>query len=127
MGSSTEASVLAALEQAEMAARERRLVASSEAERITTAARAEVSEILAGAGPRIDEAIEQLRRTAEAEADAAIEELEREAVGRNRDQPRSSDDDPVFERAVAMVVAHVLGEADADPELAADSGRTGLP
>jgi hypothetical protein len=110
-----------------MAARERRLVASSEAERITTAARAEVSQIHGGAGPRVDDAIEQLRRAAGAEADAAIEELEREAIERNRDQRRSSEDDPTYERAVAMVVAHVLGDADGDPELIADSGRTGVP
>ena len=119
--------MFAALERAEMAARERRLVASSEAERITTAARAEVAQILAGADPRIDDAIERLRHTAEAEADAAIEELQREAFDRIGDQHRSSDDDPVFERAVAMVVAHVLGDADGIPEPAADSGRTSLP
>ena len=54
MGSSDERSVLAALEQAEMAARERRLAASSEAERIISAARERASAISAGADQRVE-------------------------------------------------------------------------
>jgi len=114
MGSSTEASVLEALEQAEMAARERRLAVSSEAEGIVAAARRRASAISAQAGRRVDDALDELRRTAEAEADAAIADLERVAANRTNASTNPGQTDPRVERAVAMAVAHVLGEATAE-------------
>ena len=109
MGPSDEESVLAALEQAEMAARERRLAASDKAEDIVSAARLRAQGITDGAGQRVEAALDELRRSSEAAADAAIEELE---AGTTR---RASSDRGAGERsteqAVALVVAHVLGEA----------------
>jgi hypothetical protein len=119
MESSTEASVLEALEQAEMAARERRLAASSQAERIVTAARQRAAAIDAQAGRRVEDALDRLRSAAEASADAAIADLERvaeeHAAGR-----RERDDDRRARQAVALVVAHLLGEVSSE---AADGGQ----
>ncbi len=111
MGSSNEATLLAALEQAEMAARERRLAASTEAEDIVSEARRRESVISAGAGRRVDEALDALRQTTEAEADAAIEDLERAAARRAGAGTSPGGADASVEQAVAVVVAHVLGEA----------------
>ena len=115
---STEASVLAALEQAEMAARERRLAASNEAEGIASAARQRASAISAQADRRVDETLDELRHAVEADADAAIEDLERIAARRSSSSPSQGQADPSAEQAVAVVVAHVLGEAisEADDE-----------
>jgi len=110
MGSTTEATVLAALERAEMAARERRLAASTEAERIAFSGRERTSAISAHAEARVADALETLRKQAESEADSAIEALELEAASWTRARARSSDDDPVFEQATELVVALVLGE-----------------
>jgi len=110
MGSSSEASVLDALEQAEMAARERRLAASSEAEDILSAAQQRASAISARAGQRVDDALAELRLEAEAEADTAIDDLER-AVAKRADASAGSEQaDAGVEKAVAFVVAQVLGE-----------------
>jgi hypothetical protein len=114
MGSSPEASVLAALEQAELAARERRLTASSEAESILSVARDRAERITAGADRRVDETIARLRRGAEADADAAIEELERVAAQQVPSSANAGPDDRLDEEAVAVVVARVLGEASQD-------------
>ncbi len=116
MGSSTEASMLAALEQAEMAARERRLAASSEAEAVLSAAQARASEIGASAGRRVDDALADLRHSAEAAADAAIVDLERVAAKRAGASTSRARDDRVVGSAVAMVVARVLGELSSDPD-----------
>jgi hypothetical protein len=110
MGSTTEASVLAALERAEMAARERRLAASTEAERIASLGRDRTSAISAQAVDRVADALEALQKQAESEADAAIEALELEAARWSREQATSSDGDPIFEQATELVVALVLGE-----------------
>jgi vacuolar-type H+-ATPase subunit H len=115
MESSTEASVLAALEKAEMAARERRLAVSSEAEGIVSAARQRAATISSQAGRRIADALDELRGAAEAEADAATEEIERLAAGRSAAGTAPADADAAFEHAVAIVVAHVLGEASSEP------------
>lgn len=111
MGSSPETSVLDALEQAELAARERRLTASNEAEDILSAAQQRAAAIAAQAGQHVDDALEALRQTAEAEADAAIEELERVAAQRAAARAGTVETDPAVERAVAVVVDHVLGQA----------------
>lgn len=113
MGSSTEASVLEALERAEKSARERRLAASSEAEATVNAARRRAAVITAQAGQRVDDALYELRRAAEAEADTAIADLERAEAERARASTGPGRTVPSFEQVVAVVVAHVLGEVGA--------------
>jgi vacuolar-type H+-ATPase subunit H len=115
MGSSTEASVLDALEQAEMAARERRLAASNEAEDVLSAAQQRASAISAQAGQRVEDALDELRHAAEAEAEAAIEDLERAATLRATAGTNPGEADAHVEGAVAIVVAHVLGEVTPEP------------
>jgi hypothetical protein len=105
--------VLDALEQAEMAARERRLDASNEAEEIVAAAKKRAAEISAAAGRRVGETLDELRRTAEADADAAIANLEREAAERAPPGTSQGPAEPRVEQAVATVVASVLGETAA--------------
>ena len=114
MGPSDEGSVLAALEQAEMAARERRLAASNEAEDILSTARRRAQGISDEAGQRVDAALDELRRNAEAAADAAIEELEASASTGSSTRPAA--EARGVEQAVAVVVARVLGEATAGPD-----------
>ena len=114
MGASTEATVLEALEQAEMAARERRLAASGEADAIVAAARQRAAAIAAEAGRRTDDALDELRRAAEAEADAAVANLERMAAVQADARTTDRQADPRVEGAVSIVVAHVLGEVTAD-------------
>ncbi|MEA2025237.1 MAG: hypothetical protein U9O18_00960 [Chloroflexota bacterium] len=115
MESSSEATVLAALERAELAARERRLAASTEAERIATAGREDASVISSHAEIRIAAALDALRKEAESAADRAIETLERAAAGQARARVRPAGDDPVFDEAVELVVASVLGERASPP------------
>ena len=109
MGPSDEESVLAALEQAEMAARERRLAASDKAEDIVAAARLRAQGITDGVGQRVESALDDLRRSTEAAADAAIAELEA-GTARSARTGRAAGEQST-EQAVALVVAHVLGEA----------------
>lgn len=111
METSTEASVLAALERAEMAARERRLAASHKAEGIVAAARERATTISARADQRVDQVLGELRRVTEVQADAAIEDLERRATTPSGQGSSPRRADPNVEQAVATVVAHVLGEA----------------
>jgi hypothetical protein len=105
-----DGSGLAALERAELVARERRLTAMAEAERIVGAATERASAIEAALPERIAAALaarrdEHRERTAAAIAaiDEELAEFERRAV-----PPGPSD--PAFERAVELVVAAVLGE-----------------
>ena len=116
MGSSTEATVLAALERAELAARERRLAASTEAERIATSGRERASAVSLRADARVADALDGLRNEAESGADRAVEALEREAAERAQARTTSSDGDPAFDRAVELVVASILGEHGSAPD-----------
>ena len=110
MESSTEESVLDALEQAEMAARERRLDASSEADQVAAVAQQRAAEISAAAGRRVEQSLDALRRTAETDADEAIAQLEREAARRTPASTKPQAAESHIEEAVAIVVARVLGE-----------------
>lgn len=114
MGTSTEASVLEALEQAEMDAREKRLAVSNEADAIVAAARQQATAISAQTSRRVDEALDELRRAAAADADAAVAELERTAADRAGPDTTDGGTDPRIDEAVALVVAHVLGEVTTD-------------
>ena len=111
MGSSIEATVLAALEQAEMAARERRLAAATQAESILAAAHERAATIAEQAVRRVEEAEDELRRVTEAQADATIADLERSAAPRSDADTGPGSTDFGVEQAVATVAAHVLGEA----------------
>lgn len=111
MEKSAEVSVLARLERAEQAARERRLSAEAEAERELEAAARTVVEIEAGAPTRVAAALTALRedhlrraRDEIATIEAELTALEAGEVGRPRERER-------FGQAVEHVVAAVLGEA----------------
>jgi len=109
--SSSHTSDLELLEQAELAARERRLAASAEADRIVAAGRERAAEIIAGADDRVATALEQLRERTTAEADRAVAELEQEADARARSRTEPSERDAAVGDAVEQVVAAVLGES----------------
>lgn len=103
-------SVLARLERAEQAARERRLSAEAEAERELEAAARTVGKMEAGAPARIAAALAALRedhlrraRDEIATIEAELSALEAGGAGRPRERER-------FGQAVEQVVAAVLGE-----------------
>ena len=103
-------SVLARLERAEQAARERRLSAEAEAERELEAAARTVAEIEAGAPARIAATLAALRedRLRRARDEIATIEAELAALeGREADGPAERER---FGQAVERVVAAVLGE-----------------
>jgi hypothetical protein len=109
--SSTHASDLALLEQAELAAREQRLSASADAEAIILSGQERAAAISAGSDARIADALERLRERLTAEADSAIAALERDAQARARTRAEPPERDPAATRAVDLVVAAVLGES----------------
>ena len=106
-------SILAALEQAELESRARRLAAQAEADRRLAAARATAEEIAATREHEVAAALVALRarylETADAEIAAANAELAR-LEGPAGERP---DAGPGFESAVAAIVAAVLGETEA--------------
>lgn len=112
--------ILVRLESAEMLARERRLLAASEAERRVAAARVAAATVEAGTDDAIREAVDALRerhRRRAAEEVAVIERqlagLDRETAvwsGRGGPQPEGAPRDDRFEDAVDFVVRAVLAE-----------------
>jgi len=112
--SSTHASDLALLEQAELAAREQRLSASADAEAIILSGQERAAAISAGSDARIADALERLRERLTAEADSAIAALERDAQARARTRAEPPERDPAATRAVDLVVAAVLGESSTE-------------
>jgi len=112
----SESAILAELERAELAARERRLEAQATADRIHDDARLSAERIRAGADARITTELEAFRRRTldeaareVAEIEARIAALDREA-GPVGEAPSMADHGSGFERAVEAVVAAVLGE-----------------
>jgi hypothetical protein len=114
-------SSLIVLEGAELAARERRLAAVAEAERIVAAATERAAAIEAAIPGQVEAALADRRREHEVRAASAVAAIEAEladlerAVARpdlERAGPRGAATDPAFEAAVALVVAAVLGETD---------------
>ena len=105
---------LAVLERAELEARERRLTAVSEAERIRAAADEIVARIDADVPGRIQSAIEALRLRHETRATVEIAEIERELAALGDDEPVvQSDDEPAdagLSAAASLIVAGVLAE-----------------
>lgn len=103
-------SVLARLERAEQAARERRLSAEAEAERELEAAARTAAEIEAGAPARVAAALATLREDHLRRARDEIATIEAELAaleGRGADGPEERER---FGQAVEHVVAAVLGE-----------------
>jgi vacuolar-type H+-ATPase subunit E/Vma4 len=104
-----DAAVVAELERVELAARERRLIAQAEADRILAEADRTAAEIESGVGARIDAALAEKRRD-------LLERATTEAAA--IDAAVASDDDregrvarsPAFDDAVESLVAAVLGE-----------------
>lgn len=108
------AAVIAELERAELAAREARLAAESEAEGIGQEAMARVRAIEAGVDLRIATALAECRRAHLERAAAEVAAIDAELDGLER-RGRSSSllagaPTAAFEEAVATVVAAVLGE-----------------
>lgn len=122
-------SPLAVLERAELAARERRLAAGAEAERMLADAAARVASIESETPDRVASALGNLRSTHESRASAEVVAIERELASLDA-RPRRPGTDAAFTAAVELVVAAVLGEAQReDPErpareLAAASATT---
>lgn len=111
MESPTGTSDLVLLEQAELAARERRLAASSEAERIVATAREQASDTARQAGQRASEALAELRRQVEADAARAIASLERDATARLDARAPTAHIEAAMAEAVDLIVKTVLGES----------------
>lgn len=103
------AAAVAALERAELAARERRLAAEAEADAILAAAEAQVVSIEAGVGPRIDAALAELRTEIMVRAGDEFAALTVDPAVDAAADAAAAAVDPV-DATVGMVVAAVLGE-----------------
>lgn len=117
MTEAVERTILGELERAELDARERRLAAQAEADRLLESARIAIDELEAGLDARIDEAIAVLRSDVLERADREVAAIERElaeldrAVAGTSAGGRDRAGRARFEAAVGDVVAAVLGEA----------------
>lgn len=116
MTEAVEHRILGELERAELDARERRLAAQAEADRLLEAARTAIEELEAGLDARIDEAIAALRLDLLGRADREVAAIERELAALDRAAGTSAGgrgraERARFEAAVGDVVAAVLGEA----------------
>ena len=114
-----EPPALVILERAEQAARERRLAAGVEAERLIVAARAEAARIEEAAEGAAAKAAEAARRAVAAAADREIAALEAGAWAAIRPSPEAG------AAAVAFVVAALLGEDLPDDAGGGVTGRGG--
>jgi hypothetical protein len=104
-------SIVGELERVELAARERRLTAETEAERIGAAAAAAVTAIEAAVPERVTAALTAMRSGYLERAAAEVASIERELAA--RDEPagsRTGGAPPNVDAAVELVVAAVLAE-----------------
>ena len=102
-------SIVGKLERVELAARERRLTAESEAERVGAAAAATVTEIESAVPARVASALAELRAGYLERAAAEVASIERALLA--RDEPVASEAGrPNLDAAVGLVVAAVLAE-----------------
>ncbi len=108
----TEAAVIAELERAELAARERRLAAEADADRLVEAAHRSVREIEAGVDARAADALEELRHRHLDRAAEEVTAIEAELARLDERSAIETASTPVFDAAVEQVVAAVLGERD---------------
>jgi hypothetical protein len=99
-------SVVGALERAELAARERRLVAETEAEGIRARAAATVAELDAAVPARIAKALAESRARSQEAADAEIGTIEARLAD---DRPEAAPSVKIAS-AAELLVAAVLGE-----------------
>jgi hypothetical protein len=106
-----ETAPLATLERAELAAREKRLAASAEADRIMADATERATAIATGVPDRIMAALAELRHAHDERAAREIAGIERELAA--LETASGSDGDGAFATAVDLVVAAVLGETGA--------------
>lgn len=105
------ASLLGELERAELAARERRLAAESEADAIRTGAADSVAEIEAALPARIAAALAESRARHEAAADAEIAALDaRPSRGTGTGAGAEALPEATIGRAAELLMAAVLGE-----------------
>lgn len=102
-------SIVGELERVELAARERRLSAETEAERIRTTAAATVADIESAVPARVTGALDRLRAGYLARAAAEVASVERELA--LHDDAATPDTPPAgFAAAVDLLVAAVLAE-----------------
>ncbi len=106
----TKAAEISRLEHAELAARERRLAAEAEADRLLEAARQTVRKIEAGVEARIAAALADLRRSQLERAEAEVAAIEDELASRVRQPVTAPSASPAFEATVELAVGAVLGE-----------------
>lgn len=106
------AAIVGELEQVERDARERRLAAESEAERIRAEAAAAAAEITAGVPARIASALADLRARHLAEAEAEVSAIEQRlaADGRPGGGIPAGGPPTVTDAAVELLVGAVLAE-----------------
>ncbi len=116
MTEAVEHRILGELERAELDARERRLAAQAEADRLLDGARTAIDELEAGLDARIDDAMAALRFDLLGRADREVAGIERELAALDRAVAGASAGGrgragrARFEAAVGDVVAAVLGE-----------------
>lgn len=105
-------SIVRELERAELQARERRLSAQSEADRIRAAAQATAGDISASVPARITAALAELRaqHVAAADAEVAVADARLDAASTPSGQEAEY---PVADAAVELLVAAVLAEPTA--------------
>jgi len=107
-----DAAAIWELERAELAARELRLTAVAEAERLHEAARLAASVVEAGVEERMTAAVERSRREHLARAEAEVAAID-EKLTRLDSAPDGVGVPPdAYQAAVEHVVAAVLGELD---------------
>jgi len=105
-----EPSILLELERAELAARERRLAAEAEAERLRGEARERAAAIEKAAAQRAADAVAARRRALRRGALTEVRDIEREIAELEERDADARGTAPVPRAAVDFVVSAVLGE-----------------
>lgn len=106
-----EPSILLELERAELAARERRLAAEAEAERLLGDARERAAEIERAASQRVADAVAARRRALRRAALSEVRTIEGEISELEERDARAPAASAVPRQAVDLVVSAVLGES----------------
>jgi vacuolar-type H+-ATPase subunit H len=105
-----DTSILLELERAELAARERRLAAEAQAERMLAEAQSEAHMLGAGVARRIEHVLAERREQHRVETRGEVDAIHAAMAGLGTANRGATDMDPAVERAVELVVEHVLGE-----------------
>lgn len=110
-----DTAILLELEQAELAARDRRLAAELEAGRIVAEARADAAATAAGVALRIERTLVLRRRRHQAQARREIAAIQAEIAALDHvDTEAPGAGESVLDQAVALVIAAVLDEERED-------------